>query len=111
MSVERQTRDPEFGCESQNIAITKPQNQVPARIQQLALEFICTVLLIGLLVLAALRLWPKIPGAPQRPLSAILVAGLLPIASLVLLSIVERLFAPAGPRKSLRTWLLHLQIN
>jgi sterol desaturase/sphingolipid hydroxylase (fatty acid hydroxylase superfamily) len=36
---------------------------------------------------------------------------LLPFGTLILLSLVERLFPPAGPRKSLKQWFLHLQIN
>jgi sterol desaturase/sphingolipid hydroxylase (fatty acid hydroxylase superfamily) len=44
-------------------------------------------------------------------LESILVASLLPFGTLALLSALERLFTPAGPRKSLERWFLHLQIN
>jgi hypothetical protein len=40
-----------------------------------------------------------------------LIAALTPIGSLLFLSFLERIPPPAGPRKSLRRWLLHLQIN
>jgi sterol desaturase/sphingolipid hydroxylase (fatty acid hydroxylase superfamily) len=78
---------------------------------RLTLDLIFTALLIGLLLLGALKLWPTVPGTPQRPLGAILIATLLPFGSLTLLSVIERLFAPAGPRKSFKTWFFHLQIN
>jgi len=41
----------------------------------------------------------------------VLLSALMPIATLVLLSLLERLFKPGGPRKSLESYLLHLQIN
>ena len=77
----------------------------------LAIDLTLTAALFGLLLLGALKLWPTIPGAPPRPMRIILLSTLLPFGTLVVLSGVERLFAPAGPRKSLRTWFLHLQIN
>jgi sterol desaturase/sphingolipid hydroxylase (fatty acid hydroxylase superfamily) len=79
--------------------------------RRLAFDLALTALLIGLLLLGALKLWPTVHGIPQRPLGTILISTLLPFVSLVLLSVIERLFAPAGPRKSLKTWFLHLQIN
>jgi len=80
------------------------------KIWRFILDCVLTAGLIGLLVLGALKLWPTIPGTPQRPLGVILLSTLLPFGSLVSLSLAERLFSPAGPRKSLTTWFLHLQI-
>lgn len=59
-------------------------------------------MLVGLLMYAALYLAPAISGKPnQRPLGAVLVPTLLPLGTLMLLSLIERLLPPAGPRKSL----------
>ena len=44
-------------------------------------------------------------------LGVLVFAGLAPIWTLVLQSVIERLLPPAGPRKSFRSWLLHFQIN
>jgi len=74
-------------------------------------DLVLTTALFGLLLLGALKLWPTSPGEPHRPLRTILFSTLLPLGSLVVLSVIERLFAPAGPRKSFKTWLLHLQIT
>ena len=71
-----------------------------------------TALLFGLLIYGALYIEPAISANPDhRPVAAILIPALLPIGALTFLSFVERLFPPAGPRKCLRTYLLHLQIN
>jgi sterol desaturase/sphingolipid hydroxylase (fatty acid hydroxylase superfamily) len=70
-----------------------------------------TVLLLLLLAVGAFTLWPTPAGASPRPLAAALLTALLPIATMVLLSLLERCFTPAGPRKTFEGWLLHLQIN
>jgi sterol desaturase/sphingolipid hydroxylase (fatty acid hydroxylase superfamily) len=75
-------------------------------------DFSFSALLIGLVVYGALYFEPGISSKPEhRPIAAVLVATLLPIGTLMLLSLIERLFQPAGPRKSLKSYLLHLQIN
>jgi sterol desaturase/sphingolipid hydroxylase (fatty acid hydroxylase superfamily) len=70
-----------------------------------------TLLLLVLLIFGAYQLWPTPAGAAPRPFVAALITALLPIGTMVLLSLVERCFTPAGPRKTLASWLLHLQIN
>jgi sterol desaturase/sphingolipid hydroxylase (fatty acid hydroxylase superfamily) len=73
---------------------------------------VLTTILFGLLIYGALYIEPFLSAKPdRRPVSVVLLATLLPIGTLVFLSLIELLFAPAGPRKSLRTYLLHLQIN
>ena len=54
---------------------------------------------------------PATPGQPQPSVGLQVFEALLPTGVLVLLSLIERLTPPAGPRKSFRSWLLHLQIN
>ncbi len=71
----------------------------------------CTLALIGALVYQAWKLVPAILNQPPAPLGSLLVATLMPIGTLVLLSLIERLLPPAGPRKSLERWFIHLQIN
>jgi len=74
-----------------------------------------TVILLGLVVYGALYLDPAISASswtPKRPpLGPVLISALMPITSLLALSLIERLFPPGGPRKSLKSYLLHLQIN
>ena len=65
----------------------------------------------ALLLVAALAIEGVVIGAGSAVLWIVLIASLFPIISVVALSGFERLFPPAGPRKSLRSWLLHLQIN
>lgn len=92
------------------IEITASANEL--RLGRLAFDFAFTALLIGLVFYGVLYLTPAISGkAEQRPIPAALVTTLLPIGTLMLLSVIERLFPPAGPRKSLKCYLLHLQIN
>jgi sterol desaturase/sphingolipid hydroxylase (fatty acid hydroxylase superfamily) len=79
--------------------------------RRIAVEFAFTLVLLAALVYETLHLVPAISSQPPAPVGAILLATLLPFGSLVLLSLVERLFPPAGPRKSLERWFLHLQIN
>ena len=76
-----------------------------------ARDFALTVALIGALLIEAVAVLPAIAGKPHDPLRSVLIAVLLPVATLILLSGIERLFPPAGPRKSRRQWFLHLQIN
>lgn len=70
-----------------------------------------TLLMIGALVYQTWKLVPAIVNQPPAPLGSLLVATLMPIGTLVLLSLIERLLPPAGPRKSLERWFIHLQIN
>src|SRR5579871_2967240 len=85
------------------------------RVRSVAFDIALTVVLLGLVVYGADYIDPAISAGtwkPQRPpLGTIVVPALIPIATLVLLSLFERLFKPAGPRKSLKSYLLHLQIN
>jgi sterol desaturase/sphingolipid hydroxylase (fatty acid hydroxylase superfamily) len=80
-------------------------------LRQVAVEAAFTVALIVALVYESRKLVPAMSGKPQEPIGPVLVATLLPFGTLLLLSLVERLFPPAGPRKSLKQWFLHLQIN
>jgi len=90
---------------------SEPRAAAGAR--RLPLELFLTALLLALLACGALYVYPAIssPGG-RRTLAAILISALLvPIGPVVLLSLIERLFPPAGPRKSLRQWFLHLHIH
>lgn len=80
---------------------------------RLVLDLVLTSLLLALLLCGALYVWPAIsrPVSPATLTSILLSALLLPILPVVLLSLIERLFPPAGPRKSLRQWFLHLHIH
>jgi sterol desaturase/sphingolipid hydroxylase (fatty acid hydroxylase superfamily) len=78
---------------------------------QVARDMAFTSVLIGALVYQGLILVPAIFNRPHEPVAAVLVAALLPVVTLTLLSGIERLLPPAGPRKSARQWFLHLQIN
>jgi sterol desaturase/sphingolipid hydroxylase (fatty acid hydroxylase superfamily) len=82
------------------------------RVGTVAFNMAFTLILLGLVIYGALYLDPAISGMRQRPaVGPVLVATLMPIATLLLLSLIERLFKPGGPRKSLPSYLLHLQIN
>lgn len=69
-------------------------------------ELFLAFVLIALLALGGLAL-----GAGRNALWIVLISALFPIISVVLQSGLERLLPTAGPRKSLRSWLQHLQIN
>lgn len=77
----------------------------------LAFDLAFTALLIALLIGGAIYLLPLIAPKSQRPLGAVVIVAIYPVVTLVLLSLIERLLPPAGPRKSLRSWFLHLHIN
>jgi len=82
------------------------------RDRPIAFDLVFVTGLIGLVVYGGLYLDPAITGTPNnQPLGLALAITLFPVATLLLLSLVERLFTPAGPRKSLNSYLLHLQIN
>jgi sterol desaturase/sphingolipid hydroxylase (fatty acid hydroxylase superfamily) len=81
---------------------------------RLGVDFLLAGLLLGVVVWGALYVLPAISGSAadnHKPLLLVLVSALLPIATVMLLSCIERLFPPAGPRKSARTWFLHLHIH
>lgn len=77
----------------------------------IARELLLTFALIAAIFYESLVLVPAFTGQPHDPLRSVAIATLLPIISLILLSGIERLFPPAGPRKSARRWFLHLEIN
>ncbi|MEZ5734220.1 MAG: sterol desaturase family protein [Novosphingobium sp.] len=72
----------------------------------LILNFLLTTVLLALLVTVGISL-----GAGRQALWIVLISATFPITSLLVQSAIERLFTPAGPRKSLRSWLLHLNIT
>ena len=74
-------------------------------------ELLSLIALIALLVYGGLRLHPSLMGIPPPHIGAALIATLLPVGTVVILSILERCLPPAGPRKSLATWFLHLKIT
>jgi len=80
---------------------------------RLLFDLFLTMALLALLIFGALYVWPAIssPGARKTLASILISALLIPIAPVVLLSLIERFFPPAGPRKSLRQWFLHLHIH
>src|SRR5690606_915937 len=69
-------------------------------------ELLFALVLVGVLTLAGLAL-----AGEGRALWIVFVVALFPILSVVLQSGIERLLPAAGPRKSLKSWLLHLQVN
>jgi sterol desaturase/sphingolipid hydroxylase (fatty acid hydroxylase superfamily) len=93
----------------------RPENEqrAAAGAARVLFDLFVTMALLALLVIGALYLWPAIssPGARRTPASILISALLIPIVPVVLLSLIERLFPPAGPRKSLRQWFLHLHIH
>jgi len=70
-----------------------------------------TGILIGVVIFGSLYLTPATPGQPRQSIGIILIVASLPNAVLLLLSLIERLLPPAGPRKSLRSWVLHFQMS
>lgn len=83
----------------------------PISSRRLAFELVLTSALLIVLTCGTLFVGPSISGTPQqKPTATVLIAALLPVGVLLFLSFVERLFNPAGPRKSLARWFLHLQI-
>jgi sterol desaturase/sphingolipid hydroxylase (fatty acid hydroxylase superfamily) len=69
-------------------------------------DVVVAVLLISVLAIAGTAF-----GRGRDTLWIVLVSALFPILSVVLQSAIERVLPAAGPRKSLRSWLLHLQVN
>ena len=79
---------------------------------QLPFDCLFATLLLGFVIWRALYAVPVIIGsAPNTPLVLVLVSALLPTGTVVLLSCLERVLPAAGPRKSARTWFLHLHIH
>ncbi len=89
----------------------EPRLAAASGLGRVAFECAFTLALIAALLYEALNIVPAISGTPHAPLGSIVTVTLLPIGTLILLSLVEHLFTPAGPRKSLKCWFLHLQIN
>lgn len=77
-----------------------------AKTNGLPLQWIAALLLIAMLAFSGIAL-----DGGRQALWIVLVAGTFQIASAVLQSAIERMFTPAGPRKNLAGWLLHLQVN
>jgi len=74
------------------------------------LDLIFAALLLALLGYGGLYLVPAISGEPRTSSKVLLLITLLPVATVLVLSVIERWVPAAGPRKSLRAWFLHLQI-
>lgn len=74
-------------------------------------QVLAIVVLAGLALAARLLIVPLITHGGPRPAAAVVLTVLLPYVTILALSGLERLFTPAGPRKSLGTWLSHLQMN
>jgi len=66
---------------------------------------------LALVLLVVLVLGGLVLSSGTEALWIVLVSASFPITSVLLQSGIERLLPPAGPRKSLRQWLLHLQVN
>ena len=93
--------------------LSEGETRVGISAGRLLFDVLLTVALLALLVFGALYVWPAIssPGT-RKSLGSILISALLiPIVPVVLLSLIERLFPAAGPRKSLSQWFLHLHIH
>jgi sterol desaturase/sphingolipid hydroxylase (fatty acid hydroxylase superfamily) len=69
-------------------------------------EVLLVFVLLGIVGLVGLALTTE-----HRVLWIVLVTTLFPIISVVAQSGIERVLPPAGPRKSLHSWLQHLQIQ
>jgi len=67
------------------------------------------LLALGLLVL--LVLGGLVLSSGTEALWIVLVSATFPITSVLLQSGIERLLPAAGPRKTFKQWLLHLQVN
>ena len=87
-----------------------PNERTAVNPRRLFFDFGFTGVLIAGFVLGALYFASPAFGQPRQPAGIIVLAALLPSGLLVVLSLIERLVPPAGPRKSFRSWLLHLQI-
>lgn len=70
-----------------------------------------TSLLLVALVLGAMQLQPAITGGPAPTLRILVIATLLPLFTLIILGVLERVLPPAGPRKPFGRWLLHMQVT
>lgn len=68
-------------------------------------------LFLALLLLLVLGWGGVLLAGGRDALWSALLTALFPIVSAVLQSGIERLLPAAGPRKALRQWLLHLQVN
>lgn len=79
--------------------------------RRLVLDIAYTAGLLALVVFSILKIQPAISGKALSLSVSVVLAPLAGIGVLILLSLIERLFPPAGPRKSLRNYFLHLQIN
>ena len=92
-----------------------PRGAPEGRVWSVGVDIALTLMLLALVVYGAVYLDPAISAGTQRPqrppVGPVLLSALMPIATLGLLSLLERLFKPGGPRKSLKNYLLHLQIN
>jgi sterol desaturase/sphingolipid hydroxylase (fatty acid hydroxylase superfamily) len=91
--------------------MARPEGRGERDIAGFLLDVSFAALLTGMLIFSALKFEPAISSGPRQHTGSILIAVLTPIVSLLSLSLLERLTPPAGPRKSIRRWLLHLQIN
>ena len=69
------------------------------------------LLLISLAAYGAAYLFPALSGRHPPLIQALLAGALIPIGTTLVLSVLERLFPPAGPRKSAQSWFLHLEIS
>lgn len=82
----------------------------PPRTHSIGYELLFTVAIISVLLVSALLLVPAITGR-VRPAETIIFSALMPVITLAILSVIERLLPAAGPRKSLGSWLMHFQLN
>ena len=98
--------DQGIGQSPSDDAPPEPVDARPLGAAWLPRQLLLTGALLAILALGGLAL-----GAPGSAAWILLVTAGTPILSLLLQSVVERLLRPAGPRKSLRSWLMHFQIN
>src|SRR5215469_9110773 len=93
------------------LAASTQGNPAPTLVR-LALDAGFAVALLAALVWSIVKFQLPTSGESYgSPVGPVLLATLFPVWILVLLSLIERLFPPAGPRKSVRNWFLHLQIS
>ncbi|MES2161766.1 MAG: sterol desaturase family protein [Pseudomonadota bacterium] len=79
-------------------------------VRSLLWNLVFTAALVVIVLLAAQHLWPFILQNERQPLALLWMPVLTPTAILLLLTLLERLLPPAGPRKSMEVWFLHLRI-
>jgi len=81
-----------------------------AKPRRLLFEIMLTAALVAVLIFGLRALLPLFFGT-EFPLVPVMVAAVVPIVLTLLGTLLEWILPPAGPRKSLERWLVHLQLT